>query len=97
MKNGVPITRSVDFPTMNGLSAKGDANNNKVLVVVGGRGPIVEGQGRQELASAELYDPSTGAFNPTGAMTTLRGRPPAGIRKAIRRKKWSVELTWSLQ
>lgn len=46
--------------------------DGKVLIT-GGRGPIVQGLGAEELASAELYDPLTGAFTPTGAMNALRG------------------------
>ena len=40
--------------------------NGKVLITGG------EGVGFQPLASAELYDPSTGMFVPTGTMTSVR-------------------------
>jgi hypothetical protein len=43
------------------------------VLITGGRGPIVAGRGAQDLASAEIYDPNTGAFTPTGNMVTLRG------------------------
>jgi large repetitive protein len=40
--------------------------SGKVLIAGG------DGAGLQPLASAELYDPSTGTFAPTGSMTTVR-------------------------
>jgi hypothetical protein len=43
------------------------------VLITGGRGPIVPGRGAPDLASAEVYDPNTGAFTPTGNMVTLRG------------------------
>jgi len=42
--------------------------NGKVLVF----GGSADGDGRELLASAELYDPATGTFSPTGAMNTAR-------------------------
>jgi uncharacterized protein (TIGR03437 family) len=41
------------------------------VLITGGEGVDVRGKGTF-LASAELYDPSTGAFTPTGDMTTSR-------------------------
>jgi hypothetical protein len=54
--------------------------NGKVLVVgggsTGGNFPPYAGTG---LATAELYDPSTGAFTPTGSMSTPREGPTATL------------------
>ena len=43
------------------------------VLIAGGRTGTDRTDGPQDLASAELYNPSTGAFTPTGAMITLRG------------------------
>jgi hypothetical protein len=58
-------------PTGNMTAARGEHTatllpNGKVLIAGG------DGEGLQPLASAELYDPSTGMFTPTGSMTTVR-------------------------
>jgi hypothetical protein len=47
--------------------------NGKVLVAGGGN----QGGGGTGSASAEIYDPSTGAFTPTGSMTVARFRHTA--------------------
>ena len=42
------------------------------LLVAGGSGPVGEGGSSRVLASAELYDPTTGTFSPSGSMATAR-------------------------
>ena len=42
-------------------------------VLVAGGGPASWSVGDASLASAELYDPTTGTFSPTGSVTTARG------------------------
>ncbi len=44
---------------------------NGLVLVAGGSYPILDG-GRLVLASAELYDPVTGAWTPTGSMNRVR-------------------------
>lgn len=51
--------------------------NGKVLIT-GGTTLRTDGS-FYELSSAELYDPATGAFSPTGSMTTARGRHTATL------------------
>jgi hypothetical protein len=46
--------------------------DGRVLVAGGGHASWVGLQGDPFLASAELYDPKTGTFSPTGSMTTAR-------------------------
>jgi murein DD-endopeptidase MepM/ murein hydrolase activator NlpD len=41
------------------------------VLVTGGSGPAANG-GTAPVASAEIYDPATGKFSPTGSMTTVR-------------------------
>ena len=38
------------------------------ILIIGGQSPSVWGPGRDQLASAEIYDPTTGSFAATGAM-----------------------------
>jgi LysM domain/Kelch motif len=42
------------------------------VLIAGGTSAANVGTGKEILASAELYDPRTGAFSPTGSMTTAR-------------------------
>jgi len=42
------------------------------VLVVGGQGPV---SSLASFASAELYDPRTGTFSPTGSMSVARGSP----------------------
>ncbi len=44
--------------------------NNGMVLVAGGQGQVPEGE--VPLASAELYDPTTGTFTPTGSMGSPR-------------------------
>jgi hypothetical protein len=58
--------------------------DGRVLIAGGqmivGKGPNLGlGLSLQALASAEIYDPSTGVFTPTGAMTTPRVSPSATL------------------
>jgi len=54
--------------------------NSKVLIAGGSN----RGDTFQPLASAELYDPSTGMFTPTGSMTTVQRTGPATLPGALR-------------
>jgi hypothetical protein len=49
--------------------------NGKVLIA----GGLSGGFSNSALDSAELYDPATGAFTPTGPMTTARVSPSATL------------------
>jgi hypothetical protein len=66
--------RRIDFATGNMTAARGQHSatllgDGRVLIAGGRNGT----NGAQNLASAELYDPATGTFTPTGALTSLRG------------------------
>ena len=70
-----PVQRS--FSEIAGLSlARRGANAvllpNGLVLIAGGRGDNNDNAPPQALASAELYDPASNSFAPTGAMTTPR-------------------------
>ena len=46
-------------------------DDGKVLIT-GGQSPVTGSSGLQLTATAEVYDPSTGSFAPTGSMTEAR-------------------------
>jgi Big-like domain-containing protein/galactose oxidase-like protein len=53
-------------------------NNGKVLIT-GGQSPITRSSSLQLTAAAEIYDPSSGSFAPTGSMTEARNSHTATL------------------
>jgi Bacterial Ig-like domain (group 2)/Galactose oxidase, central domain len=45
---------------------------NGTVLIAGGESPVTGSSGLQDTATAEVYDPSTGLFAPTGSMTEAR-------------------------
>jgi 6-phosphogluconolactonase (cycloisomerase 2 family) len=70
--------------TLSGLMSNARAGhdatllNNGQVLITGGRGPGGVGPGGN-LASAELYNPTTGLFSPTGGMSTARYSPTSTL------------------
>jgi galactose oxidase-like protein len=52
--------------------------NGKALIV-GGESPVTGSSGWQDNSTAEVYDPSTGLFAPTGSMTEGRNSHTATL------------------
>ena len=77
--SGPPVTAAGNFTAVGNMTtARAEhtatlLRNGKVLIAGG------EGDGFQDLASAELYDPSTRTFAPTGSMIIPRSRHSATL------------------
>jgi hypothetical protein len=66
------FTRTSPMTAARGLFTATLLADGRVLVTGGGHASWVGGLGAPYLASAELYDPKTGTFSPTGSMSTPR-------------------------
>src|SRR6266700_1472411 len=68
------FTASGNMSTPRGWGVSATLMPNGKVLIAGGTGP-----GNGPLASAELYDPATGTFIPTGSMTNPRSNHKATL------------------